>query len=61
VALTVNFPILAASAMLPLEAPPLQREHRLYQADWLLRFHGFTPEKVAASGEKGMPHADTPG
>ena len=22
--------------------PPLLREHRLYQADWLLRFYGFT-------------------
>lgn len=21
--------------------PPLLREHRLYQADWLLQFHGF--------------------
>jgi len=47
-------PIPAASAVLPLEAPPLQRENRLYQADWLLRFYGFTPEEVAASGEKGM-------
>lgn len=28
--------------MLPkLKAPPLLREHRLYQADWLLRFYGF--------------------
>jgi putative DNA modification/repair radical SAM protein len=24
-----------------LEGPPLLREHRLYQADWLLRFYGF--------------------
>ncbi|MCI8564863.1 MAG: putative DNA modification/repair radical SAM protein [Lachnospiraceae bacterium] len=24
------------------EKPPLLREHRLYQADWLLRFYGFT-------------------
>ena len=23
-------------------APPLAREHRIYQADWLLRFYGFT-------------------
>jgi predicted DNA-binding helix-hairpin-helix protein len=27
--------------LLPLQAPPLLREHRLYQADWLLRFYGF--------------------
>ncbi len=29
-------PIPAASAILPLKPPPLQRENRLYQADWLL-------------------------
>ncbi|MDR1429332.1 MAG: putative DNA modification/repair radical SAM protein [Spirochaetaceae bacterium] len=27
-------------------APPLKREHRLYQADWLLRFYHFTPQEV---------------
>lgn len=27
---------------LPTTAPPLLREHRLYQADWLLRYYGFT-------------------
>src|ERR1700748_827563 len=34
-------PIPDASSKLPLQAPPLEREHRLYQADWLLRFYGF--------------------
>lgn len=29
-----------------LPAPPLQREHRLYQADWLLRFYGFAAEEL---------------
>jgi putative DNA modification/repair radical SAM protein len=47
-------PIPAASAVLPLKAPPLQRENRLYQADWLLRFYGFTAEEVASGGEDGM-------
>ncbi|MFI5030616.1 MAG: putative DNA modification/repair radical SAM protein [Reyranellales bacterium] len=47
-------PIPAASAVLPLKAPPLQRENRLYQADWLLRFYGFTAEEVASSTEDGM-------
>ena len=28
------------------EGPPLLREHRLYQADWLLRFYGFTAEEL---------------
>ena len=27
------------------------REHRLYQADWLLRFYGFTAEEIAPEGE----------
>lgn len=27
-------------------APPLAREHRIYQADWLLRFYGFTVSEL---------------
>jgi predicted DNA-binding helix-hairpin-helix protein len=27
------------------------REHRLYQADWLLRFYGFTVEEIVEEGE----------
>ena len=42
-------PIPDASKMLPLKAPPLRREHRLYQADWLLRFYGFTVAEIAPS------------
>ena len=34
-------PIPDASPELPPTAPPLLREHRLYQADWLMRFYGF--------------------
>ena len=26
--------------------PPLLREHRLYQADWLLRFYGFQADEL---------------
>jgi putative DNA modification/repair radical SAM protein len=29
-----------------IEKPPLQREHRLYQADWLYRFYGFDMEEI---------------
>ena len=32
--------------LLPVTAPPLLREHRLYQADWLLRYYGFTAEEI---------------
>jgi putative DNA modification/repair radical SAM protein len=48
-------PIPDASAVLPLQRPPLMREHRLYQSDWLMRFYGFTPKDVvAAAGDDGM-------
>ncbi|MBO6016216.1 MAG: putative DNA modification/repair radical SAM protein, partial [Lachnospiraceae bacterium] len=30
----------------PGSAPPLLREHRLYQADWLLRFYGFEADEL---------------
>ncbi len=39
-------PIPDASSKLPLVAPPLVREHRLYQADWLLRFYGFSVNEL---------------
>jgi putative DNA modification/repair radical SAM protein len=35
-------PIPDPSPLLAPAAPPLVREHRLYQADWLMRFYGFT-------------------
>ena len=48
-------PIPDASAVLPLQRPPLIREHRLYQSDWLMRFYGFAPEEVQqAAGADGM-------
>lgn len=28
------------------QAPPLAREHRMYQADWLLRFYGFRADEI---------------
>ena len=37
-----------ADARLPGSRPPLLREHRLYQADWLLRFYGFRANEVVA-------------
>jgi putative DNA modification/repair radical SAM protein len=44
-------PIPDASAVLPLKRPPLLREHRLYQSDWLMRFYGFAPGEVADATE----------
>jgi putative DNA modification/repair radical SAM protein len=47
-------PIPDASRALPLQAPPLVREHRLYQADWLLRFYGFKIDEITDPLEAGM-------
>jgi putative DNA modification/repair radical SAM protein len=48
-------PIPDASAILPLQRPPLMREHRLYQSDWLMRFYGFKAAEVAdAADPSGM-------
>jgi putative DNA modification/repair radical SAM protein len=44
-------PIPDASAVLPLQSPPLVREHRLYQADWLTRFYGFAAHEVASAAD----------
>ena len=48
-------PIPSPSVVLPLKRPPLMREHRLYQSDWLMRFYGYKPaEVVSAAGDDGM-------
>ena len=44
-------PIPDASAVLPLKRPPLIREHRLYQSDWLMRFYGYAPREVMQATE----------
>jgi putative DNA modification/repair radical SAM protein len=44
-------PIPDASTVLPLQRPPLMREHRLYQSDWLMRFYGFAPREVVAAAD----------
>ncbi len=46
-------PIPDASARLPLKPPPLMREHRLYQADWLIRFYGFDVPEIVSGGQNG--------
>ena len=42
-------PIPDASSRLPLRQAPLVREHRLYQADWLIRFYGFAHDEIVPS------------
>jgi putative DNA modification/repair radical SAM protein len=48
-------PIPEPSSVLPIKAPPLMREHRLYQADWLMRFYGFRTSEILTPE---MPHLD---
>jgi putative DNA modification/repair radical SAM protein len=43
-----------ASAQLPNRPTPLVREHRLYQADWLLRFYGFSLPELESTLTNGM-------
>lgn len=46
-------------SLLPEKCTGLLREHRLYQADWLMRFYGFTAEEIAGEGEN-LPEAYDP-
>jgi putative DNA modification/repair radical SAM protein len=47
-------PIPDSSSALPPRPAPLLREHRLYQADWLLRFYGFTVAELATDSAGNM-------
>ncbi len=51
-------PIPDASRILPLRSPPLRRENRLYQADWLMRFYGFDADEILDGGANGMLELD---
>ncbi len=41
-------PLSHGDPRLPAKAPPLVREHRLYQADWLVRFYGFDVKELVS-------------
>lgn len=43
-----------------LAAPPLLREHRLYQADWLLRFYGFSAEEILSDEAPNLDESFDP-
>ncbi len=47
-------PIPDSSSKLPLQAPPLVREHRLYQADWLVRFYGFAAHELTTEAAPNL-------
>jgi putative DNA modification/repair radical SAM protein len=46
-------PLTHSSPRLPNRAPPLLREHRLYQADWLIRYYGFSTGELTATLPSG--------
>ncbi len=51
-------PIPDSSPVLPLKPAPLIREHRLYQADWLLRFYGFKVDEILQGTKDDMLNMD---
>jgi len=48
-------PVSDDSRLPSLSKPPLQREHRLYQADWLMRFYGFDADEIL---DESQPNLD---
>ena len=48
-------PIPHGDGRLPPAAPPLIREHRLYQADWLMRFYGFKVGELTSAEQPDLP------
>ncbi len=44
-------PIPDASARLPSKRAPLMREHRLYQADWMMRFYRFRADEIVTGAD----------
>ena len=47
-------PIPHADARLPGKSPPLLREHRLYQADWMLRFYGYSVSDIVSDANPDL-------
>jgi putative DNA modification/repair radical SAM protein len=49
-----------ADARLPIHPPPLVREHRLYQADWLMRYYGFNGYELTTELDENLNLARDP-
>jgi putative DNA modification/repair radical SAM protein len=47
-------PIPLSDSRLPAQPPPLVREHRLYQADWLVRFYGFGAHELTTPQQPNL-------
>ncbi|PSR56382.1 putative DNA modification/repair radical SAM protein [Adhaeribacter arboris] len=48
-------PVSSDSRLAGIEVPPLMRENRIYQADWLMRFYGFQVQEIVSDFH---PHLD---
>lgn len=53
-------PIPHAHSELPLQPAPLIREHRLYQADWLMRFYGFDVKELTTPEAQDLSASTDP-
>jgi putative DNA modification/repair radical SAM protein len=53
-------PVPTASSSLPDAAPPLMRERRLYQADWLMRDYGYSAGDLTPPGAENLDLAVEP-
>jgi putative DNA modification/repair radical SAM protein len=53
-------PIPHGDARLPSLGPPLVREHRLYQSDWLMRFYGFSANELTTADVPNLDLACDP-
>jgi putative DNA modification/repair radical SAM protein len=51
-------PIPDSSKLLPSQPAALVREHRLYQADWLMRYYGFAAPEIFDHTQDGMLELD---
>jgi predicted DNA-binding helix-hairpin-helix protein len=47
-------PIPHSDGRLSVDRTPLVREHRLYQADWLMRFYGFDSSELTQPGQPNL-------
>lgn len=57
---TAFSPFPKADPRLPVKPAPLIREHRLYQADWLLRHYGFKVEEITTPEQPNLDLAIDP-
>jgi putative DNA modification/repair radical SAM protein len=48
-------PIRESGPLAVVEAPPVLREHRLYQSDWLMRYYGFDAQEITTPEAPNLP------